>query len=96
MGYRIQYQSIRKENRKRAFHIRRILLTILFFLLFLLSNFGTDIRYMVIDKLTPLQPARMVSMMDQIAEHVQNGTSVTAVLKDTVQRMIREAHFASG
>lgn len=98
MSYRIHYQPMRKSRRKEHLHIRRAVLTVLCFSLFLVlvCNLWTDATKLVSEALVALRPAVVVSAMEDMAEAFQEGMSISTAIENFLHNLMQEEPFASG
>lgn len=95
MSYRIQYESIQERQKLRFSAVRRGMLTVFCFFLFLMVVFHLwpEAAETVYNVLALFRPVHMVGAIDNIAHSLQDGAGITQSIGTFVYCFLQEMDF---
>lgn len=93
MGYRVEYETVRKVRRMEQRTTRLPALTAAAFVLFLVlvGSFWPKGKEVLREILIPGDPAVTVAALEDLAEELKTGTELDDALENFCQTVVREA-----
>ena len=98
MGYRVEYETVRKVRRMEQRKSGRAALTAVFFALFLIltTMLWPKGREALRELLIPGDPVVTVAALETLAEELQTGAELGDALENFCQTIVREAEIGPG
>lgn len=98
MGYRVEYEPVKKVRGAQKKTSRAATLTALCLLLFflLVSGFWPRGREVLWDLLVPGDASVTVAALEDLTLELRNGEALSSALESFCQKVIREAELAPG
>ena len=98
MSYRIQYESIPKRQILKSSVIRRGVLTVFCFGLFLMAVFYVwpDVLETVHPVLEPFRQVQMVGAFNEMAHVLRDGTGIMQAIETILHQVLQEMGFDPG